>query len=74
MGTMKKEYVSPNINVVATDDLCSNGGIMTASVHQGSLQGERIDQFDVVEKEQTKTDETYSGLWGYSNKNKWGDD
>lgn len=71
---MKKEYISPKINVAVQEDLCSNGGLVFASVKQGSLQGKDIDHFDVVEEEQTKADESYSGLWGNSNKEKWGDD
>lgn len=69
---MRKEYISPRIAVVVQEDLCDNAGIMTASVHKGDLKGQMIDKFDVVEEEQTKKDEEYSGLWG--NTNKWGDD
>lgn len=68
---MKKNYITPNINVVQVETIC-NGGILQASVHQESLKGVCISQFDVVGEEKTKTD--YKGLWGKSNSANWGDD
>ena len=70
---MKKNYISPNINVVQVETIC-NGGILQASVHQESLKGVCISQFDVVGEEKTKIDAEYTGLWGKSNSDKWGDD
>ena len=35
---MKKNYITPNINVVQVETIC-NGGILQASVHQESLEG-----------------------------------
>lgn len=70
---MKKIYITPNINVVQVETIC-NGGILQASVHQESLKGVCISQFDVVGEEKTKIDAEYTGLWGKSNSDKWGDD
>lgn len=70
---MKKNYITPNINVVQVETIC-NGGIQQASVHQESLKGVCISQFDVVGEEKTKIDAEYTGLWGQSNSKNWGDD
>ena len=70
---MKKNYITPNINVVQVETIC-NGGILQASVHQESLKGVCISQFDVVGEEKTKIGDKYTGLWGKSNSDKWGDD
>lgn len=65
--TMKKKYTAPAITVVVTQRLC----FTTASVHKGSKDGEKIDQFDVVDGDKTKGDE-YNDLW--NDPSKWGDD
>lgn len=70
---MKKNYITPNINVVQVETIC-NGGILQASVHQESLKGVCISQFDVVGEEKTKNDAEYTGLWGKSNSDNWGKD
>lgn len=70
---MKKNYITPNINVVQVETIC-NGGILQASVHQESLKGVCISQFDVVGEEKTKIDPEYTGLWGKSNSDNWGKD
>lgn len=70
---MKKNYITPNINVVQVETIC-NGGILQTSVHQESLKGVCISQFDVVGEEKTKIDAEYTGLWGQSNSKNWGDD
>ena len=71
---MKRNYISPKINVILLEALCDggNGGIVTASVLKGSTKGECISKFDVKDEQTTKTE--YKGLWGESNSNKWGDD
>ena len=68
---MKKNYITPEIDVIQPEDLC-NGGIVTASVFKGSTNGECISNFDVVNEDATKTE--YKVLWGESNIDKWGDD
>ena len=68
---MKKNYITPEIDVIQPEDLC-NGGIVTASVFKGSTNGECISNFDVVNEDATKTE--YKDLWGESNSDKWGDD
>ena len=68
---MKKNYITPEIDVIQPEDLC-NGGIVTASVFKGSTNGECISNFDVVNEDATKTE--YEDLWGESNIDKWGDD
>ena len=70
---MKKNYITPNINVVQVETIC-NGGILQASVHQESLKGVCISQFDVVGEEKTKIDAEYTGLRGKSNSDNWGKD
>ena len=67
---MKKNYITPEINVIQLEALCNNGGIKTGSVHEGSTTGECISNFDVVNEKDTKAD--YKELWG--NSGKWGDD
>lgn len=71
---MKKNYITPEINVIQLEALCNNGGIKTGSVHEGSTTGECISKFDVVNGDATKTDAEYKDLWGESNSGKWGDD
>ena len=68
---MKKNYITPEIDVIQPEDLC-NGGMTRASVFKGSTNGECISNFDVVNEDATKTE--YEGLWGESNSGKWGDD
>lgn len=71
---MKKNYITPEINVIQLEALCNNGGINSASVHRESLDNECISKFDVVNEDATKTDTKYKDLWGESNSGKWGDD
>ena len=69
---MKKNYITPEIDVIQTEDLC-DGGMTRASVFKGSIEGgDCISKFDVVNEDATKTE--YEGLWGESNIDKWGDD
>ena len=68
---MKKNYITPEINVVQLEALC-NGDIGQASVFKGSIKGECISNFEVKDEQTTKTE--YEGLWGESNSGKWGDD
>ena len=70
---MKKNYITPEIKVIQLEALC-NGDLVTASVHEGSITGECISNFDVVNEKDTKTANEYKDLWGDSNSNKWGDD
>lgn len=69
---MKKNYITPEINVIQPESLLCNGGFMVASVRQGSTDGECISDFEVVNEDATKTD--YKNLWGGSNSGNWGDD
>lgn len=70
---MKKNYITPEINVIQLEALCS-GNMNIASVHKADLKGECISNFDVVNGDATKTDAEYKDLWGESNSDKWGDD
>lgn len=64
---MKKNYITPNINVVLVETIC-NGDLQTASVYRGKVSDECfINRFDVVGEKQTKTEATYTVLWGESN-------
>ena len=69
---MKKNYITPEINVIQLEALCNEGGIVTASVLKGGTKGECIGNFDVKDEQTTKTD--YKDLWGESNIGNWGDD
>ncbi len=70
---MKKNYITPKINVVQFEALCS-GGMVTASVYRESIkEGECISNFEVVNEKDIKATE-YKDLWGESNSDKWGDD
>lgn len=66
---MKKNYITPEINVIQPESLLCSGGFMVASVRTGSTKGECIGNFDVVNEDASKTD--YKDLWGSG---KWGED
>ena len=71
---MKKNYITPEIDVIQPEDLC-DGGIVTASVFKGSIEGgDCISKFDVVNEDKTKTEDGYTNLWGESNSKNWGED
>lgn len=70
---MKKNYITPEINVILLEALC-DVGIVTTSVLKGSTKGECISKFDVVNEETTKKNNEYKGLWGESNSGNWGND
>ena len=65
---MKKNYITPEINVIQLDTLC--GGPVTASVHRLTLDGECVSTFGIFGEEDTKD----KNLWGESNSERWGDD
>ena len=66
---MKKNYITPEINEIQLEALCS-GDMNNASVHKADLKGECISNFDVVNEKDTKDKD----LWGESNSDRWGDD
>ena len=69
---MKKNYITPEINVIQFEALCS-GGMQTASVYKGQISADKcFSNFDVIDEKKTATE--YEGLWGESNSNNWGDD
>ena len=68
---MKKNYITPEINVIQLEALLCNSFVKT-SVFRGSIKGECISKFDVVGEETSKDD--YKDLWGQSNSSKWDDD
>lgn len=68
---MKKNYITPEINVIQLEALLCNSFVKT-SVFRGSIKGECISNFEVVNEKDTK--DTYKDLWGDSNSDKWGDD
>lgn len=63
---MKKNYITPEINVIQLEAFC----IGAATVFKGSTTGECIGNFEVKDEQTTKTE--YKDLWG--NSDKWGDD
>ena len=68
---MKKNYITPEINVIQLEALLCNSFVKT-SVFKGSIKGECISNFEVVNEKDTK--DTYKDLWGESNSDNWGDD
>ncbi len=70
---MKKNYITPEINVIQLEALC-NEGLVSVSVYKGSTKGECIGNFGVVNEKDTKKDTEYKDLWGESNSGNWGDD
>ena len=66
---MKKNYITPEINVIQLEALC-NEGFRTGTVLKGSTKGECIGNFEVKDEQTTKTE--YKDLWG--NSDNWGDD
>ena len=68
---MKKNYITPEINVIQLEALLCNSFVKT-SVFRGSIKGECISNFEVVNEKDTK--DTYKDLWGESNSDKGGDD
>ena len=66
---MKKNYITPEINVIQLEVLCS-GGFGQGTVFKGSTKGECIGNFGVVNEKDTKDKD----LWGETNSDKWGDD
>lgn len=65
---MKKNYITPEINVIQLDTLCA--GLVTASVYSGSIAGDCVGNFEVLGEDKTKDKD----LWGESNSGNWGDD
>ena len=51
---MKKNYITPEINVIQPEALLCSGDIVTASVFKGSTEGECIGKFDVVNEDASK--------------------
>ena len=70
---MKKNYITPEINVIQLEALLCNSFVKT-SVFRGSIKGECIGNFGVVNEKDTKKDTEYKDLWGESNSGNWGDD
>ena len=68
---MKKNYITPEINVIQLEALLCNSFVKT-SVFKGSIKGECISNFEVVNENNSK--DTYKDLWGDSNSKNWGDD
>ena len=63
---MKKNYITPEINEIQLEALC-NGNFLTGSIFKESTKGECIDNFKVVNENDTKEKD----LWESNN---WGDD
>lgn len=60
---MKKNYITPEINVIQPESLLCSGGFMVASVN--NTNGECIDNFDVVNEENSKNQYSWgSDMWG----------
>ena len=62
---MKKNYITPEINVIQPESLLCNGSLVVASVRTGSTEGECIDNFEVVNEEASKNQYSWgSDMWG----------
>ncbi len=60
---MKKNYITPEINVIQPEALLCSGGFMTASVN--NTEGKCIDNFDVVNEEDSRNNYSWgSDMWG----------
>ena len=70
---MKKNYITPEINVIQLEALCSEG-FRQGTVFKESTTGGCIGNFGVVNEDATKTNTEYKDLWGESNSGNWGDD
>ena len=68
---MKKNYITPKINEIQLEALCNS--FVKTSVFRGSIKGECISNFEVVNEDKTKGTD-FQKLWGESNSDKWGDD
>lgn len=69
---MKKNYITPEINVIQLEALLCNSFVKT-SVFRGSIKGECISNFEVVNEDKTKGTD-FQKLWGESNSDNLGDD
>ena len=69
---MKKNYITPEINEIQLEALC-NESLVKASVFKGSIKGDCISNFEVVNENDKKATD-YKDLWGESNSKNWGDD
>lgn len=69
---MKKNYITPKINEIQLEALLCNSFVKT-SVFRGSIKGECISNFEVVNEDKTKGTD-FQKLWGESNSDNWGDD
>lgn len=69
---MKKNYITPEINVIQLEALLCNSFVKT-SVFRGSIKGECISNFEVVNENDKKATD-YKGLWGESNSKNWDED
>lgn len=68
---MKKNYITPKINEIQLEALCNS--FVKTSVFRGSIKGECISNFEVVNEDKTKGND-FQKLWGESNSDNWGDD
>ena len=68
---MKKNYITPEINEIQLEALCNS--FVKTSVFRGSIKGECISNFEVVNEDKTKGND-FQKLWGESNSDNWGDD
>ena len=63
---MKKNYITPEINVIQLDTLCAGFNIGSVQSQTGGC----VDTFEVLGEDKTKDNDS----WGESNSDKWGDD
>ena len=63
---MKKNYITPEINVIQLDTLCAGFNIGSVQSQTGGC----VDTFEVLGEDKTKDKDS----WGESHSDKWGDD
>ncbi len=66
----KKIYIQPQTSIVVVEELCSNTTLVNGSIHKGSYDGSKVDEFPIKTEATSKTE--YDKLW--NDKTSWGDD
>ncbi len=66
----KKKYIEPHTCLVVVEELCGNTTLVNGSIHKGTSNGTKVDEFPIKTEVTSKTE--YEQLW--NDKPSWGDD
>ncbi len=66
----KKIYIQPHTYQVVVEELCGNTTLVNGSIHKGSSNGTKVDEFPI--KTEVTSKKEYEQLW--NDKSSWGDD